>query len=78
VIAAYFIGEASVRGFTFLTSIITIFAGAQLLTLGTLGEYLARMHVRLMDRPVYIVRTTIGVGSGEPLPAVGERVGESS
>lgn len=78
-VAAYFIGGASVRGFTFLASIIIIFAGAQLLTLGTMGEYLARMHVRLMDRPVYAIRTTIGAASGLPLPAHSvERVRDSS
>jgi hypothetical protein len=36
--------------------VIAIFSGAQLFTLGILGEYLARIHVRLMSRPVYSVR----------------------
>ncbi len=51
-----------VPGFTFETSIITIFAGAQLFALGIIGEYLARMHFRLMDRPTYAVREEIGFG----------------
>ncbi len=51
-----------VPGFTFETSIITIFAGAQLFALGIIGEYLARMHFRLMDRPTYSVREEIGFG----------------
>ena len=45
-----------VPGFPFLASIIAIFSGAQLVSLGIIGEYLARMHFRLMDRPVYSVR----------------------
>lgn len=47
---------SDVRGFTFLASMIAIFSGAQLFALGVLGEYLARMHFRMMDRPTYAVR----------------------
>jgi undecaprenyl-phosphate 4-deoxy-4-formamido-L-arabinose transferase len=52
--------EASVPGFPFLASIITIFAGAQLFALGIIGEYLARMHIRIMGKPTSIVRETVG------------------
>ena len=41
-----------------LASIIAIFSGSQLFALGILGEYLARMHFRMMDRPSYAVRAT--------------------
>ena len=51
----YFLTENSVPGFPFLASIIAIFSGAQMFSLGIIGEYLARMHFRLMDRPVYLV-----------------------
>jgi glycosyltransferase involved in cell wall biosynthesis len=47
---------SSVPGFSFLASIIAIFSGVQLFSLGIIGEYLARMHFRAMDRPVYSVR----------------------
>ncbi|GAP13456.1 glycosyltransferase [Longilinea arvoryzae] len=56
VIGRYIILGGSVPGFPFLASIIAIFSGAQLLVLGIMGEYLARMHFRLMDRPTYTVR----------------------
>jgi len=46
-----------VPGFPFLASIIAIFSGAQLFALGIMGEYLARMHFRMMDRPAYTVRS---------------------
>jgi undecaprenyl-phosphate 4-deoxy-4-formamido-L-arabinose transferase len=49
-------GGATVPGFAFLASIIAIFSGAQLFALGIIGEYLARMHFRTMDRPTYLVR----------------------
>jgi undecaprenyl-phosphate 4-deoxy-4-formamido-L-arabinose transferase len=57
VLATYVInGGASVPGFAFLASIIAIFSGAQLFALGIMGEYLARVHFRTMDRPTYLVR----------------------
>jgi glycosyltransferase involved in cell wall biosynthesis len=52
--------EGSVPGFPFLASIIAIFSGAQLFALGVIGEYLARMHFRTMNRPVYIIRSVSG------------------
>jgi undecaprenyl-phosphate 4-deoxy-4-formamido-L-arabinose transferase len=51
--------EESVPGFPFLASIIAIFSGVQLLTLGVIGEYLGRMHGRVMDRPAYAVREEV-------------------
>jgi undecaprenyl-phosphate 4-deoxy-4-formamido-L-arabinose transferase len=48
--------ESSVPGFPFLASIIAIFSGAQLFAIGIIGEYLARMHVRIMGRPSSVVR----------------------
>jgi hypothetical protein len=56
VLVRFFVNGRVVPGFAFLASIIAIFSGAQLLTLGIIGEYLARMHVRIMDRPPYAVR----------------------
>ena len=56
VIGRYVITGSSVPGFPFLASIIAIFSGAQLFALGIIGEYLARMHFRTMDRPTYAVR----------------------
>ena len=48
--------EGSIPGFPFLASIIAIFSGAQLFAIGVIGEYLARMHFRTMNRPAYAVR----------------------
>ena len=45
----------SVPGFPFLASTIAIFSGVQLFTLGIIGEYLARMHFRVMSKPTYVV-----------------------
>jgi len=58
VLGRYIVEGGSVPGFAFLASIIAVFSGAQLFALGIIGEYLARMHQRAMERPVYVVRST--------------------
>jgi glycosyltransferase involved in cell wall biosynthesis len=60
-VGRYLVQGTSVPGFPFLASVIAIFSGAQLFTLGIIGEYLARMHFRLMSRPIYSVRRVTGV-----------------
>jgi Glycosyltransferases involved in cell wall biogenesis len=57
VITLYFIA-GSIPGFPFLASIIALFSGTQLFTLGIFGEYLASIFDRSMDRPVYVVGGT--------------------
>jgi glycosyltransferase involved in cell wall biosynthesis len=47
-----------VPGFAFLGSMIAVFSGTQLFALGIIGEYIARIHTRTMDRPSYAVDTT--------------------
>ena len=55
VIGRYLMIGESVPGFPFLASIIAIFSGVQLFALGIIGEYLARMHFRSMERTPYLV-----------------------
>jgi undecaprenyl-phosphate 4-deoxy-4-formamido-L-arabinose transferase len=60
VLARYLLHGATVPGFPFLASVISIFSGAQLFALGVIGEYLARMHFRMLDQPTYVVRQETG------------------
>lgn len=62
VIGRYLLEGGSVPGFPFLASAIAIFSGAQLFALGIMGEYLSRMHYRLMDRPPYARSREVGDG----------------
>jgi undecaprenyl-phosphate 4-deoxy-4-formamido-L-arabinose transferase len=55
VLIRWLVHGSAVPGFAFLASVIAIFSGVQLLALGIIGEYLARMHFRAMERPVYLV-----------------------
>lgn len=50
-------GDA-VPGFPMLASSITIFSGVQILLLGVLGEYIGRMHFRVMNKPTYMIAET--------------------
>jgi undecaprenyl-phosphate 4-deoxy-4-formamido-L-arabinose transferase len=54
----FFLG--SIEGFPFLASIIALFSGMQLFALGIIGEYLARVFDRSMDRPTYVVHEETG------------------
>jgi len=77
VVINYLVRDDSVPGFAFLASIITIFSGAQMFALGIFGEYLARMHFRSMDRPVYVIGETVEASLEGSVPAqqkVDERV----
>jgi glycosyltransferase involved in cell wall biosynthesis len=60
VLIRYFVHGDTVPGFPFLASIIALFSGAQLFSIGIIGEYLARMHFRTMQMPSYVVRTDTG------------------
>ena len=75
VVTAYLSRGDPVPGFPFLASIVAIFSGVQLFALGIIGEYLARIHLRTMDRPPYLVRDEAGLAchsgmtAATPLPA---------
>jgi glycosyltransferase involved in cell wall biosynthesis len=59
VLLRFFLYGNPVPGFPFLASIVALFSGAQLFALGIIGEYLARMHFRTMQKPPYVVRTEV-------------------
>jgi undecaprenyl-phosphate 4-deoxy-4-formamido-L-arabinose transferase len=54
--------EGSIPGFPFLASIISIFSGVQLFTLGIFGEYLARIFNRSMNHPAFVIDKTTPAG----------------
>jgi undecaprenyl-phosphate 4-deoxy-4-formamido-L-arabinose transferase len=74
VVIRYLIQGGVVPGFSFLASMIAIFSGAQLFALGIIGEYLARMHARTIQHPVYTVREIAEhAGSNAEQPKTVER-----
>lgn len=70
VVGRAILGDSSVPGFPFLASMIAIFSGVQLITIGIIGEYLARMHFRVMRKPTYVVAERTD-HEGEPAGRMG-------
>jgi len=56
VVSRFLLQGSPVPGFPFIASIIAIFSGAQLLAIGIIGEYMARIHFRTMNKPQYFIR----------------------
>lgn len=54
-------GDA-VQGWTSLIAVILFFAGVQLVSVGLLGEYIARIFDEVKQRPVFLVRRQVGRG----------------
>ena len=48
-----------IEGFVVLSAVFSFFAGVQLLSIGFLGEYLGRVHLKIQNRPDYIVHKVI-------------------
>lgn len=56
---AYITSDQHVPGFASLASLISLFSGAQMVAVGIVGEYLGRVHLRMMGRPTYVIRNVI-------------------
>ena len=63
----------AVSGWTTIIVCLLFFVGIQLISLGILGEYVARIFEEVKNRPVYVVRRSLGKGlsSGEQTPTNG-------
>jgi len=55
VIVRVIVQGSSVPGFPFIAASLAVFSGVQLFILGLLGEYIGRMHFRVMNRPSYVI-----------------------
>ena len=52
--------RGTIVGWASLVTIITVFSGVQLVSLGIIGEYLAKVFVEVKKRPLFIVKEKIG------------------
>ena len=57
-----------VRGFPTLVAVVLFLGGLQLMALGIIGEYLARMFIEVKQRPLYLVQRRLP--PARPLPPV--------
>jgi dolichol-phosphate mannosyltransferase len=65
-ILAYFLGWYTVPGWTSLTVIVSLIGSAMLVSIGILGEYIAKLYEQSKERPLYIVARTFGTGLEVP------------
>ena len=61
-----------VQGWTTLIAVVLFFAGVNLISLGVLGEYVARIFGEVKNRPIYLLRKQIGTGLHDSSPATTE------
>jgi glycosyltransferase involved in cell wall biosynthesis len=58
-----------VRGWTSIFTAVLFVGGAQLVTLGIIGEYIGRIYAEVKRRPLYVVEERLGFGkSGTAMP----------
>jgi glycosyltransferase involved in cell wall biosynthesis len=57
VIWQYAAGNTTVAGFTTVAAMVAVFSGAQMLSLGIIGEYIGRLHTRSTGKPTFLVKT---------------------
>jgi dolichol-phosphate mannosyltransferase len=57
-VAFYLSGQIEVRGFTTLALLISFFGSVNLICLGVIGEYIARIYDETLDRPHSIIEET--------------------
>jgi glycosyltransferase involved in cell wall biosynthesis len=57
--------EIAQTGFTTLVTLVLFLGGVQLIAIGLLGEYLARIYDEVKQRPLYIVKQRYGMDKDE-------------
>lgn len=62
IIIKYFMYGDPVQGWASLITVVLFFAGINLISIGVLGEYIARIFGEVKNRPLYLVRNQRGQG----------------
>ena len=60
IVTLYLLGGITVPGFASTITAVFVLGGLQLLALGTIGEYLGRLHLNFNRKPQFLVRETRG------------------
>ena len=70
--------EIAEVGFTTLVTLILFLGGVQLVSLGVLGEYIARIYDEAKGRPLYITRSAVPRSAAAPIGAESAASAEGS
>jgi undecaprenyl-phosphate 4-deoxy-4-formamido-L-arabinose transferase len=65
ILITYAVAGASVPGFAFVSSMVALFSGVQLVAIGLIGDYLSRLYGSAIGRPMFAIRQIRGAGSRE-------------
>lgn len=60
-----FLKDAVIRGWTSVLASILFLGGIQLIAIGILGEYIAKIYEEVKKRPLYIIRRVIEMGNND-------------
>jgi dolichol-phosphate mannosyltransferase len=66
-VITFFAWHKQISGFTTEIVCILFLGGVQLLSVGSLGEYVGRIYEEVKQRPLYVVREKIGFEPAEPI-----------
>jgi hypothetical protein len=68
-VADYLVSGNPVSGWTTIVTAVLFFAGVNLISLGVVGEYVARIFDEVKGRPLFVVRRRQGRASRPPRDA---------
>lgn len=68
IVVEYLLYDNPVDGWPTIVTILLFFSGINLLSLGVVGEYIARVFKEVKHRPVYLIRQSIGSATGTERP----------
>ena len=58
-----------VPGWTSLIILVSFVGGIQLIIMGIIGVYIGKIYEETKQRPLYLIRDTLGLGNPEARPA---------
>ena len=81
IVIEFILYDNSVDGWPTIVTVLLFFSGINLLSLGVVGEYIARVFKEVKHRPVYLVRqsagkASVGRGTGTKRPQPAHHEGE--
>lgn len=78
IVIEYLLYKNPVDGWPTIVTILLFFSGINLLSLGIVGEYIARIFEEVKARPIYLVRQSLGEANSGECPQATDKEGQAS